>query len=95
MKLHTTLVLCCLILFSGMNCHNRAADRLQVARAETTTTWAEIHANSDAIDSALNTVFGELTAIRQTKKTMVRNRRIEIVAPAGPNTFITKKDSIQ
>lgn len=87
MKLHTTLVLCCLILFSGMNCHNRTADRLQVARSETTT-WAEIHANSDAIDSALNTAFGELAAIRQTKKTMVRKRRLEIVAPAGPNTFI-------
>lgn len=88
MKLHTTLVLCCLILFSGMNCHNRTADRLQVARTETTTTWAEIHANSDAIDSALNTAFGELAAIKQTKKTMVRKRTLGIVAPAGPNTFI-------
>ena len=92
--IHTTFALCTLILFSGMNCHNRAADRPQAANIESATTWAEIRANSDAIDSALNAVFSDLETSKQVKKTMVRKRALEIVAPAGPSTFIIK-DTIQ
>ena len=89
-QLSTILTITTLILFSGMNCHNRAIDPNPGAQAHVqATTWGELWANKHRIDTALEIAFGELESTsKQTKKTMVRKRRLEIVAPAGPNTFI-------
>ena len=91
------MVITTLMLFSGMNCHNRTIDPGPSAHAHAhATTWGELWANKHRIDTAMEIAWSELgTTNKQTKKTMARKRTLEIVAPAGPNTFITKKDSIQ
>lgn len=89
-QLSAILTITTLILFSGMNCHNRAADPKIGAQAQIqTVTWGELWANKHRIDTALEIAFRELESTsKKAKKTMVRKWTLEIVAPAGPNTFI-------
>lgn len=80
------------MLFSGMNCHNRTIDKPTEPTLKYGATWNEIHANSDAIDSALNAAFSQIAPqpIVAQKKKRPRRKQLEIVAPEGPNTFILK-----
>ncbi len=82
--LHTAFLIGIFVLLSGMNCQNRAIDKPAPEIPKGGATWNEIHANSDAIDSALNAAFADLKAAKRKPTAKV----IELVTPSGPNTFI-------
>lgn len=85
--LYTTLTLLAFILLSGANCHNRGMDIPIIAVDENETTWDEIRANSDAIDSALNVAFSELCA-KPPKNKKRKPARIRLENPGtGPDTI--------
>lgn len=82
--LHTAFLIGIFVLLSWMNCQNRAIDKPAPEIPKGGATWNEIHANSDAIDSALNAAFADLKAVKRKPTAKV----IELVTPSGPNTFI-------
>jgi hypothetical protein len=98
-NLYTPLMVFILILFSGLNCHNRTAkvDKPVMYNSHTLT-WNDLQITSSNIDSNLS-ILETLCSNLETatvKKKIPPRRLIELIAPNGAQrTFIFNDTTLQ
>jgi len=91
-NLHTTLIIFILILFSGLNCHNRpAGEEKPVMHSTVSINWNDLKITSNNIDSNLSMLETLCSNLETTtvKKKIPARKLIELVVPNGTQrTFI-------
>jgi hypothetical protein len=91
-NLYTPIMVFILILFSGLNCHNRTAEvKEPVTHTQNTLTWNDLKITSSNIDSNLSMLEILCSNLETTtvKRTIPRRKLIELIVPTGTQrTFI-------
>lgn len=98
-NLHTTVIIFILILFSGLNCHNRpAGEEKPVMHNVSALTWTELKITSNNIDSNISMLEALCSNLETTtvKKKIPARKLIELVVPNGTQqTFIFNDTTLQ